>query len=168
MFRGLSDAASCLSPQFATTGHPRRSAGRRMHRGSGSRPSGLRLRKSAAPWGALQSTRGGSRFGRWFGKVLNGSRKARREGGARRPDPAGGGAEGTGASQAPPPSSSRLRLDVRPRRATVAGRQHRNPRPAARGGGARGARRREWQRRSAQQGSTMAFDNCAIRLVELF
>jgi hypothetical protein len=96
--------------------------------------------------GSFAVHRGGSRFGRWFGKVLNGSRRARREGGARRPDPAGGGAEGTGASQAPPPSSSRLRLDVRPRRATVAGRQHRNQRPAARGGAARWRARRDGER----------------------
>ena len=44
MFRGLSDAASCLSPQFATTGHPRRSARRRMHRANGCSLRGLQLR----------------------------------------------------------------------------------------------------------------------------
>lgn len=52
--------------------------------------------------------------------MQNATRTARREVGARRLVPAGFCAERSGASQEQNPSSSRLRLDVRPRRATVA------------------------------------------------
>ena len=44
VFRGLSNAASFLSPQFATVGHPRRIAGRSLHLPTGYCSLGLQLR----------------------------------------------------------------------------------------------------------------------------